>query len=158
MARRKLPTRPQGTPANVQATAQGRTPNELGERVASGAYGDVWLSVDVLAQFRKLKARTDEISIREARTLDRYFQRFADAGPESMDARQFKPLGRYSAGVSGKVQVFEFKAFQYRIYGVCRSIGVRRAFIGLSTDPSKQTNKADRAKIAEAATLSAEWA
>ncbi|MCB0020190.1 MAG: hypothetical protein KDE09_20505 [Anaerolineales bacterium] len=126
------------------------------ERVASGAYGDVWLYGDALADYRQLQRRNDQTSVREARTLERYFERYAEKGPVSLDSRMFKQQGRERDAHGNEVLIFAFKSYQFRIYGSVRDYKGRRAFVGTACENSKKTNKANPQILAKAARKSSE--
>jgi hypothetical protein len=120
-----------------------------------GAYGVVRLSAEALREYEALCARTDETGMREAATIRRYFERFAAKGPAGLDdSRMMKPLGRFKDGTGKKIQVFEIKAYQWRIYGICRHFNGVPAFIGLCVDPSKKATRGDRSLMERCARLS----
>ena len=125
--------------------------------INSGGYGAIWLSDEAKADYDELLARSDKTGIREATTIARYFERFADLGPEGVDnPKMFKPVGRFKDGAGKLVQVFEFKAYQWRVYGVRRDYAGSRCFLGFCTDASKKQNKADRALLERCARMSSE--
>ncbi|WP_414831676.1 hypothetical protein [Afifella sp. YEN Y35] len=115
--------------------------------VKRGAYGDVWLSEDAKRDYDILIRRRDEQGARQAATIKRYFERFADGGPDYLDNSQMlKRQGRVKDGAGKQVTVFAFKAYQWRLYGVLQHYRGRPSFVGLCVDSQKKQNKAD-AKI-----------
>lgn len=136
------------------ASAPSRAIEYVGERVSSGRYGDVWLYDEALDEFNKLKSRTDETSCRETVTVQRYFDRFAEMGPSAFSAEMFKSQGRFPDLQGKKVQVFGFKAYQFRVYGLVEQHLARSAFVGTTCDPSKKQNKANKQKLEKAAEMS----
>lgn len=98
-----------------------------------------------------LQGRTDTQGVQQARSMERYLKRFAEHGPDSLDQKMMKALGRKKDGEGKPVQVFEFKAYQWRLYGVIKNYKGERAFIGLGFDDAKKKNKANPAKIESAA-------
>lgn len=123
--------------------------------VARGHYGSVWLSESACEELQKLNARTDKLGIQEAKTIERHFRRFAELGPSRLDNnKMFKSLGKHKDGTGGRVHLFEFKAFQWRLYGVLRNFRGGRAFLGIEVDPDKKKDKADQALLARCAKAS----
>ncbi|WP_147412754.1 hypothetical protein [Rhizobium sp. AG855] len=123
---------------------------EIGVRKAHGEYADVRLVGEALEEFDALEPKTDEKSVRKHRTVSRYFQRFADLGPKSLDDRMFKSQSRMKSSGT-EVMIHEFKAHQFRIYGVVCEYDGRRCFIGTACDPEKKQDKADPKKLQKAA-------
>lgn len=130
--------------------------NSTLECVASGEFGDVWLCGDALEEYRELERRAecldDETSVREERTLARYFKWYADGGPSQLGHKMYKPQSRMKVGAN-KVFIHEFKAYQFRIYGAECTYRGRRSFIGTACDPSKKKDKADPAVLQKAAKI-----
>lgn len=127
-----------------------------GECVASGDYADVWLFGEARDDFVALRSRNDETSIREAVQIGRYFSRFAQVGPQGFSDKMFKSLGRFKDGKGNERQIWEFKSYQFRIYGIIGEFRGKRSFVGTASDPSKKKNKADQQKLKLAAQRSAE--
>lgn len=125
--------------------------------IVQGPYGSVWLLEAANREFEKLTARTDQNGRQAAKTIRRYFDRFAEHGPSRLDsAKMFKPLGKFPDGTGSKVQLFEFKAFQWRLYGVLRDFRGGRAFVGVEVDPDKKKDKADQALLQRCAKTACE--
>lgn len=120
---------------------------EFGRRVATGSVADVWLVDEALVEYNALVLRTDANGRKAAVQLPRYFKRYADGN--RLSDQQYKPQGRKKSGHCA-MQIWEFKGFQYRIYGVVVDVGGKRSFIGTSTDPGKKNNKADPAIVQRA--------
>ena len=118
--------------------------------VATGDYARVLLFGEARKEYEALLDRTDRNSVQAKRTLQRYFARFADKGPTSLDNEMFKKQGREHVGGT-EIMVFGFKAYQFRIYGVVEAYKERRCFVGTACDPAKKQNKADAKKLEKAA-------
>lgn len=73
--------------------------------------------------------------------MERYFKWYADG--VKLPPEAFRSEGRYPTGQPGakEVQVFAFKAFQCRIYGVTRTVNSVDTFIGLDINPRKKQDK-----------------
>ncbi|MCP1199849.1 hypothetical protein [Notoacmeibacter sp. MSK16QG-6] len=125
------------------------------ETVASGQYASVILLGEAATEWRQLVERAtsnaDTTSVREERALRRYFNRYAELGRTSLDEKMFKPQTRISTSSGAKVQVYEFKAYQFRIYGCETARAGHRCFVGTSCDPKKKKDKADPRRLKRAA-------
>lgn len=117
--------------------------------VASGESACVWLMGEALDEWNSLLKGTDANSRKSAAQLPRYFERFANG--QRLGNEMFKSLGRVKTPGGNEVNVYEFKSYQFRIYGVIREINKVKAFVGTACDPKKQQNKADAATIKRAA-------
>ncbi|WP_156913564.1 hypothetical protein [Mesorhizobium sp. WSM3224] len=121
--------------------------------VACGDYADVWLFGEAREEYEALLARKDEKSIVSATQLPRYFERYASDQP--LGDQMFKPVGRF--GPKGnEAQVYEFKSWKFRIYGVVKQFRGKRCFVGTACDPYKKQNKADQTKLKNAAAIAEE--
>ena len=118
-----------------------------GRKFASGGHADVWLVGEAKSEYVALLARKDTNSRKAAIQLPRYFDRYANGQRLSED--QFKPQGQKKSG-HHTMQVWEFKGFQYRIYGVVVDVAGKRTFIGTEPDPKKKDNKADASIVQRA--------
>lgn len=123
--------------------------------VASGAFGRVLLAGEAFAEFKKLEERVnrneDQNSVRQYRTLVRYFERYAATGPSGLSEQMYKPQQKVKLEGDKSVHVHEFKAHQYRIYGCVSELSGIRTFLGTTCDPSKKKDKADLYKIEKSA-------
>lgn len=117
---------------------------------ASGEFADVYLFGEAMEEFDALEPRNDEMSLRKYRSISRYIQRFADKGPSSLNEKMFKKQLRMRSGGSD-VMIWEFKAHQFRIYGVICDFNGKRCFLGTACDPDKQRDKADHKRLQKAA-------
>jgi hypothetical protein len=147
---RPVDTRGKG-PIQRQSLGSEPLEEEDGECVASGSYTDVWLFGNARKEHIALRSRTDETSRREAIQIGRYFSRFADSGPKSLGDKMFKSLGKFRDGAGNEPQIWEFKAYQFRIYGIIAEYRRKRAFLGTECDPSKKREKADQRILKSAA-------
>ena len=122
----------------------------------SGAKADVRMPASIYAAYRQAIDGTDEISVKRNTQLQRYFTEFCDNDDyhRRLSDQKFKKEGNFSTGVADKkVAIFEFKAWQWRLYGAIMTVNKRRAFVGVVIDPNKKKDKADRAKLVQAAKL-----
>ena len=125
--------------------------------VVSGQYGTVRLSDEAKHAYDELKARTDQTGMKQTTLIGRYFGRFAELGPTRLDnPKMFKAQGKFRDGTGKKVQVFEFKAYQWRVYGVLKDVGGTRCFVGMCVDPDKKKDKADRSILERCARMSSD--
>lgn len=118
-----------------------------GCNVASGEHANVWLVGEAKSEYAALLARNDANSRKAAIQLPRYFGRYANG--QRLSDQQFKPQGQKRSG-QHTMQVWEFKGFQYRIYGVVVNVAGKRTFIGTEPDPKKKDNKADASIVQRA--------
>lgn len=118
--------------------------------VGSGEYADVRLFGEAKEEYEALRNRNDQTSMREYRAISRYFERFAEMGPQHLDNTMFKKQDRRSSGGT-TVLIHEFKAYQFRIYGVVGERNRKRCFSGTACDPAKKKDKADPQKLQKAA-------
>ncbi|MDM9627096.1 hypothetical protein QTL95_14405 [Rhizobium sp. S152] len=118
--------------------------------VGSGDYAVVWLFGEAKDEYEALQKRNDQTSFREYRTISRYFQRYAAMGPQHLDDTMFKKQDRRSSG-GISVMIYEFKAYQFRIYGVVGELKGKRCYRGTACDPKKKKDKADPQKLQKAA-------
>jgi hypothetical protein len=123
--------------------------------VTSGSHADVWLFGEARDEYLELQKRNDQTSIREAASLKKYFERFAEHGPRGLSEQMFKPQDRRKTGVGNEVLIHEFKAYQFRIYGVVCTYKGKRCFLGTACDASKKKDKANPQKLNKAAEI---WA
>ena len=121
------------------------------ERVATDGYADVWLIGEALTAWKALCSRKDENSRRAAQRIGRYFPRFAQHGESAFTDEMFKPVQRIKATGGNEHMIYEFKAHQFRLYGVIRTYEGKRSFVGTACDPAKKNNKADPAILRRAA-------
>lgn len=119
--------------------------------VARGSHADVWLFGEAWDEYQELHKKNDQTSIREAASLKRYFERFAEHGPKGLSEQMFKPQDRRKVGGGNEVLIHEFKAYQFRIYGVVCTYKGRRCFLGTACDASKKKDKANPQKLNKAA-------
>jgi hypothetical protein len=64
---------------------------------------------------------------------------------------KFKKEGNFPTGPGGEVAVWEFKAFQWRLYGGIAEVGDRRCFVGVAVDPDKKRDRANQQLLTVAA-------
>lgn len=81
------------------------------------------------------------VEVRFRARMERHFKWYAEGVRLLPEA--FRSEGRYPTGRPGsrEVQVFVFKAFQCRIYGVTRVLDGCEAFVGIEINPRKKQDK-----------------
>ncbi|MGV3490134.1 MAG: hypothetical protein ACO1OG_02320 [Devosia sp.] len=131
--------------------AASKTAATSNERVATGDYADVWLFGEALAEWKAVCGRNDENSRRAVTRIGRYLPRFASSGPRAFTEEMFKSVQRIKASGGNEHMIFEFKAHQFRLYGVIVDYKGKRSFVGTACDPAKKNNKADPAILKRAA-------
>lgn len=123
------------------------------EVLARGAVAHVRLSPKAAAELAKVKKGTDERSVRRRRALERYFREFCENDPCRLNMQQFKKQGNYpdKLGRGDTVAIWEFKAWQWRLYGAIFTVAGIKCFVGVTVDADKKQDKADPALLAAAA-------
>jgi hypothetical protein len=118
--------------------------------VRQGRSGTVELEEDVFQAFRDLCENDDEESIKTARRLTRYFERYAELGRDSLDDDHLKVEDRVKIkGTKERVLVLAFRAGSWRVYGIEKG----RRFIGLTYDASKKKRKANPRLLSKCAEM-----
>lgn len=103
----------------------------------------------VAAEYDPLLTAKDHLSVKRRVSLKRYFERFCSAEQHQLQQEQYKPQGSFQAG-RHKIQIWEFKAWKFRIYGATVQVGGKPCFVGVRVDPNKKKEKADQ-KLLQAA-------
>lgn len=119
--------------------------------VCSGPAAEVRLSPIAMREFEKICAGTDKRSIQQKQHLLRYFGRFCEHEPHGLPDEKFKKQDNLADGLGGQVAIWEFKTWQWRLYGAILTVGGKKCFIGVKVDPDKKTDRADRALLEAAA-------
>ena len=112
--------------------------------VADGQAACVRLTGEAKDEWDKLRLGTDNRSTKRITQLDRYIRSFCDTVDHRAPDTHFKKEGSYPDGKTGKVAVFAFKPFQWRLYGVVCTVDGKKCFIGTKVDPEKKQDKADQ--------------
>src|ERR1700691_3642319 len=88
--------------------------------VCRGSVADLRMTEDVFGAYMQAIGGNDKISVQRKTRLRRYFAEFVD----NMDYQarlghdKFKKEGNFATGHPGvEVAIWEFKAFQWRLYG-----------------------------------------
>ncbi|WP_456680037.1 hypothetical protein [Bradyrhizobium sp. USDA 3311] len=118
------------------------------------------MSEKVYAEYMQAIEGNDIISVKLGRHLLRYFAEFCDNADynKRLGDEKFKKEENIPDGRGGKVAVWAFKGKQWRLYGAILKVAERRCFVGLSIDPSKKQNKANRQLLVATARMAAEFA
>ncbi len=106
--------------------------------VADGQAACVRLTGEAKDEWDKLRLGTDNRSTKRITQLDRYIRSFCDTVDHRAPDTHFKKEGSYPDGKTGKVAVFAFKPFQWRLYGVVCTVDGKKCFIGTKVDPEKK--------------------
>lgn len=121
--------------------------------VCGGAVADIRMTEQVYAEYTQATEGNDKISVQRRTRLLRYFGEFTNSVDyfRRMGQDKFKKEGNFSNGYGKDVAIWEFKAFQWRLYGGMADVGGRRSFVGVAVDPDKKRNRADQQLLATAA-------
>jgi hypothetical protein len=111
------------------------------------------MTEDVYDMYVQAIDRNDKISVKRKTRLKRYFAEFVNNVDyyKRMGQDKFKKEGNFPDGHQGQVAVWEFKAFQFRLYGGIAQVSGRRCFVGVAVDPDKKRDRADQGLLATAA-------
>lgn len=121
--------------------------------VCPGSVADVRMTDVVYKEYRQAIEKADKMSVKRRTRLGRYFGEFANNVDyyNRMGQDKFKKEGNFPDGNGGMVAVWEFKAFQWRLYGGVAEVEGRRCFVGVAVDPDKKRDRADQELLAIAA-------
>lgn len=112
----------------------------------TGSRADIRMSAAELASYKQAVGNPNEISVKRKTQLTRYFTEWCgnDDWHRRLNDKQFKNEGKFPDGNGGKVAIWTFKAWQWRLYGAIMTIKGRRCFVGVRIDPNKKQDKADQ--------------
>ena len=101
--------------------------------------------------------RGDAVEVRFRARMERHFKWYADG--VNLPPEAFRSEGRYPTGKPGArdVQVFVFKAFQCRIYGVTKTLDGVETFLGLAINARKKKDKVSSAFLRSVAQKAAPY-
>jgi hypothetical protein len=119
--------------------------------VTVGPKAGIRMSSRAHKEYLKCQAGTDERSVKRRVVLERYFQEFCRSGGENLNNQQFKKQGNFSDKRGRKIAIWEFKAYQWRLYGAITEIDGLKTFVGVRVDPDKKQDRADRGILEAAA-------
>lgn len=112
-----------------------------------GSVADLRMTEDVYGEYMEAIEGKDKISVQRRTRLRRYFAEFV----ENTDYRarlgqdKFKKEGNFPTGhPGGEVAIWEFKAFQWRLYGGIAEVEGRRSFVGVAVDSAKKRDRANQ--------------
>ncbi len=110
------------------------------------------MTEEVLAEYQQVIDGKDKISVQRKTRLQRYLAEFVnnDDFYRRLNSEQFKKEGNFPDGNGGTVAIWEFKAFQWRLYGGIAKVAGRRCFVGIAVDPDKKRDRADQQLLATA--------
>ena len=123
------------------------------EVVVSGAVASIRLSPKAKLAYDDLQAGRDEKSIKTRRQLARYLEEFCENEPPRLADTHYKKEGSYFNGLpgGGRVAIWTFKPWQWRLYGAVLIVEGRKCFVGMEVDPDKKQDKADKDTLVAAA-------
>jgi hypothetical protein len=118
-----------------------------------GSRADVRMTHTVADEYYQAIGNNDEISVKRKTHLERSFIEFGDHDDyyRRLSDKKFKKEGNFSDGKGGKVAVWTFKGWQWRLYGAILKVTGRRCFVGVDVDPDKKQDRADRDKLKSSA-------
>jgi hypothetical protein len=119
--------------------------------VCEGPVGKVRLAPPAWQEYRQVIEGEDRLSVQRATHLGRCFTEYCANVQPRLSPEKFKKEGNYPDGHGGTVAIWEFKAWQWRLYGATVRVAGQRCFVGVRVDPSKKRNKADQAMLKSAA-------
>lgn len=105
------------------------------------------MAEDVFSFYMQAIDGNDKISVQRRTRLRRYFSEFVENTDyhARLGQDKFKKEGNFPTGhPGGDVAIWEFKAFQWRLYGGIAEIEGRRCFVGVAVDSDKKRNRADQ--------------
>lgn len=112
--------------------------------MCDGDVARVVLAPSAAKAYRKLVNGNDRKSASGRVHLGRYFAEFCSRVEPRLDTEKFKPEGKFSDGSGKAIQVFVFKVWQWRLYGVVIGLEGKKSFVGVSVDPNKKQDKANQ--------------
>ena len=120
--------------------------------VYRGAAGDVRLGHDAHVEYVKvlqLAEEADEIAVKRKAHIERYFREFCDNVDvqRRLSQEKFKKEGNFPDGHHGKVAIWVFKSWQWRLYGATLTVEGRRCFVGMKIDDAKKQDRANQTML-----------
>lgn len=115
--------------------------------VKEAGKGSVWRVKGCSKLWRELYAQRADLAIKQQVQLTRFTKTYCENGREYLTPEQFKREGRFPDGRGTKIDVYVFKPFKWRLYGIIFDLDGKPAFVGLEIDPEKKQDKADQALL-----------
>ncbi len=124
-----------------------------------GTDADIRMSEKVFDEYSQAIEGNEVISVKLGRHLARYFGEFCNNTDYNrrLGEEKFKKEENLPDGKGSKIAIWAFKGKQWRLYGAILTVEGRRCFVGLSIDPSKKQNKANRQLLLATAKAAAEF-
>lgn len=119
--------------------------------VLEGKVADVRLSDKAHSAYKEVQKGKDQRDVKRRTQLRRYLDQFGNNEPHSLSDQHYKKEGNFSDGVKGKVAIWTFKPYQWRLYGAVLTVEGKKCFVGVEVDPEKKQDKADKDRLAAAA-------
>jgi hypothetical protein len=111
---------------------------------ATGSHGEIRASEELHAEILRLDASKDHDDVRTRKHIRRYFPLFCENRNVLLPREKYRKLADFPDGLGGTVPLFEFKSYQWRMYGAELHLNGKRTFVGLTFDPKKQQDDADQ--------------
>ena len=110
---------------------------------------------DVLATAKVIRAcdAWGKKKPRDRKRLDAMLKKFSDWGTGGFSKDRFAFEERITVEHKS-VAIFAFKPWQFRLYGIIRTVNLKTSFIATHADPAKKQTKAHRGNLERAAVLS----
>ena len=124
--------------------------------VCRGSVADLRMTEEVHGEYLQAIGGKDIISVKRKTRLVRYFAEFVNKMDyyNRLGQDKFKKEGNFPTGhPGGDVAIWEFKAFQWRLYGGIAEVEDRRCFVGVAVDHDKKRDRANQRLLAIAAKL-----
>lgn len=121
--------------------------------VCRGSVADLRMTEEVHMEYLQAIDGKDKISVKRKTRLTRYFAEFVNNMDyyNRLGQDKFKKEGNFAVGPNVEVAVWEFKAFQWRLYGGIAEVDGRGCFVGVGVDPNKKRDRADQQLLTTAA-------
>lgn len=119
--------------------------------VCEGPVAHVRLSQAAHNAYLAIQDGKSDQDVRRKTHLNRYFQEYCTRANHRLSAEKFKKEGNFPDGRGGKVAVFVFKVWQWRLYGAVMKVSSKKCFIGMRVDSDKKKDKANRSILESAA-------
>jgi hypothetical protein len=133
----------------------GRQKPKAGELtvVCEGSFATIRLAAGPRNEFQTIIDGTDSLSTKRKIHLQRSFAEFCGNNDprRRLSEEKFKKEGNFPDGEGGKVAIWAFKAWKWRLYGAMVEIEGKRCFVGVRVDADKKQQRANNSLLKAAA-------
>lgn len=119
--------------------------------VHEGEFGEIRLGPNAVEEYEDVQKGATEDAVRTKAQMKRYFAAYCSEKIPRLNSECYKKQDDFGNGFGSKLAVFEFKSYQWRLYGVVTNLNGKRVFVGLRVDPAKKQDKANRALLGRVA-------